>query len=98
MHNLVLGCLLDLSENAKTNPHITAWRGKDDVSAAHLFCDIWRDEETDIGVAREHTGVIEGMYGQWHGDAGVMMGAVGSIRGPLGEQPGVEANISMTRL
>lgn len=60
MHNLVLGCLLDLCENTKAIPHVGAWRGKDDTSAAHLFCDIWRREEQDIGVARHHTGAISG--------------------------------------
>lgn len=58
MHNLVLGCLLDLCENPKTVPHINSWRGKDDISAAHLFCDIWRAEETEMGVEREKSGAI----------------------------------------
>jgi len=58
MHNLVLGCLLDLTENPKAIPHILAWRGKNDQSAAHLLCDIWRDEERAIGVKRESTGAI----------------------------------------
>ena len=62
MHNLVLGCLLDLTENPKAIPHITAWRGKNDQSAAHLLCDVWRDEEMVIGVKRESTGAIAGMH------------------------------------
>ncbi len=60
MHNLVLGCLLDLSENPKTIPHINAWRGKGDISAAHQFCEIWREEERTIGVQRENNGAIAG--------------------------------------
>ena len=60
MHNLVLGCLLDLSENAKTVPHINAWRGSGDISAAHLLCDIWRNEELDMKVNRDNSGAISG--------------------------------------
>ena len=60
MHNLILGCLLDLAENPKTTPHILAWRGRDDISAGHLFCNMWRDEENDIGTQRENTGAIAG--------------------------------------
>ncbi|XP_013410709.1 cilia- and flagella-associated protein 69 [Lingula anatina] len=58
MHNLILGCLLDLTENPKAIPHINAWRGKDDMSAAHLFCDIWRSEEREMGVQRDQQGAI----------------------------------------
>ena len=61
MHNLVLGCLLDLSENAKTVPHINAWRGNGDISAAHLLCDIWRNEERDMKVNRDNSGAISGI-------------------------------------
>lgn len=60
MHNIVLGCLLDLSENVKALPHMNAWRGKGDVSAAHLLCDMWRQEESDMGVKRDSTGAILG--------------------------------------
>ena len=60
MHNLILGCLLDLCENSKTVSHIRVWRGKDDKSAAHLFCDIWRKEEHDLGVVRTEAGALAG--------------------------------------
>ncbi len=60
MHNLVLGVLLDLLENPKAIPHVTAWHGRQDISAAHLLCNIWRDEEQEIGVPREKTGAIQG--------------------------------------
>ena len=60
MHNLILGCLLDLCENPKTVAHVNAWRGNDDISAAHLFCNVWRNEEFDMGVAREHNGAMLG--------------------------------------
>ena len=61
MHNLFLGCLLDLCENPKTVHHVVTWRGKNNISAAHLFCDIWRNEERDIGVKRDQNGAIAGM-------------------------------------
>ena len=61
MHNLILGCLLDMCENPKTIAHINAWRGKSDVTAAHLFCEIWRSEERDMGVQRDHTGSMTGL-------------------------------------
>lgn len=58
MHNLFLGCLLDLCENPKTVHHVVTWRGKNNISAAHLFCEIWRNEERDMGVKRDNTGAI----------------------------------------
>ncbi|XP_062615202.1 cilia- and flagella-associated protein 69-like [Saccostrea cucullata] len=57
-HNLILGCLLDLCENPKTIHHIHTWRGKDNCSAAHLFCEIYRNEEKDMGVKRDKDGAI----------------------------------------
>lgn len=58
MHNLVLGCLLDLCENPKTIHHVLTWRGKDNASAPHLFCDIFRNEERELGVRRTKDGAI----------------------------------------
>jgi len=60
MHTQVFGCLLDLAENPKTLPHLSTWRGKDDISAAHLFCEKWREEEDLMGVKRDVTGAIMG--------------------------------------
>nr|KAG5707622.1 hypothetical protein BaRGS_031004 [Batillaria attramentaria] len=58
MHNLIMGCLLDLCENPKTINHVLTWRGQDSSSAAHLFCHIWRKEETEIGCKRDAHGAI----------------------------------------
>ncbi|XP_074659217.1 cilia- and flagella-associated protein 69-like isoform X1 [Tubulanus polymorphus] len=58
MHNLILGCLLDLTENPKCLPHINTWRGQGDKSAAHLMCELWREEEREMGVPREESGAI----------------------------------------
>lgn len=60
MHNLVLGCLLDLCENPKTIHHVLTWRGQDAATAAHLFCEIWRTEEREMGVRRNQNGAIVG--------------------------------------
>ena len=54
----VLGCLLDLLENQKTLSHVVAWRGRDDSTAPHLLCRLWREEEAQIKVSRDVTGVI----------------------------------------
>lgn len=61
MHNVILGCLLDLCENPKTVNHILAWRGKTGCTAAHLLCQIWRNEENEIGVKRDNQGAIFGI-------------------------------------
>lgn len=58
LHSQILGCFLDLSENQKTLSHIGVWRGKKNVSTAHLLCEIWRREEEHIGVKRDTAGAI----------------------------------------
>ncbi len=60
MQNLVLGCILDLMDNAKTLAHLMQWEGKNNQKIAHLLCHIWREEENDIGVLRDQFGVIVG--------------------------------------
>jgi len=60
MHNQLLGCLLDLMENQKTMSHVTVWRGKDNIMASHLLCELWRDEERRLGVQRDSTGAVAG--------------------------------------
>jgi hypothetical protein len=62
MDNLILGCLLDLCENPKTVHHVLTWRGHENISAAHLFCEIWRNEEREIGVKRDPNGAISGRF------------------------------------
>ncbi|KAL8615408.1 hypothetical protein ACOMHN_036228 [Nucella lapillus] len=58
MHNVIMGCLLDLCENPKTINHVLTWRGRDSSTAAHLFCHIWRKEEAEIGAKRDTQGAI----------------------------------------
>lgn len=58
MHNLIMGCLLDLCENPKTINHVLTWRGQDSSTAAHLLCHIWRKEEVEIGCKRDSHGAI----------------------------------------
>jgi len=58
MQNLILGCVLDLSDNPKTLTHMLQWESKDNQSIAHFLCALWRDEERDLGVERDENGVI----------------------------------------
>ncbi|XP_071803414.1 cilia- and flagella-associated protein 69-like [Asterias amurensis] len=58
MHNLILGCLLDLCENAKTVAHMLAWRSNKDTTVATLLIKIWKQEEQTLGVPREQNGTI----------------------------------------
>jgi len=60
MHNELLGCLLDLMENPKTMSHVSVWRGKDNMTAAHLLCQLWRDEERRLDVQRDAAGAVTG--------------------------------------
>ncbi|ESO82065.1 hypothetical protein LOTGIDRAFT_223522 [Lottia gigantea] len=58
MYNVIIGCLLDLCENPKTMNHILTWRGRNNITAPHLFCDIWRHEDLSIGACRDVNGAI----------------------------------------
>ncbi|XP_052820058.1 cilia- and flagella-associated protein 69-like [Mya arenaria] len=76
MHNLILGCLLDLCENPKTIHHVLTWRGKENSSAAHLFCETWRGEERDLGVKRDGNGAIADVHKP-------LMGSLQDIKGVI---------------
>lgn len=58
MQSLVLGCLLDLSDNLKSLNHLIQWEGNNNVKIAHLLCELWRTEERDLGVKRDANGII----------------------------------------
>lgn len=58
MQNLILGCILDLSDNPKTLTHMLQWESKDNNNISHFLCALWRDEEKDIGVDRDENGII----------------------------------------
>jgi len=60
MHNQLLGCLLDLMENQKTMSHVSVWRGNDNMTTPHLLCELWREEESQLGVQRNATGTVAG--------------------------------------
>ena len=60
MQNLILGCILDLSDNPKTLTHMLQWESKDNNNISHFLCALWRDEEKDIGVERDENGIITG--------------------------------------
>ncbi|XP_077978018.1 cilia- and flagella-associated protein 69-like [Glandiceps talaboti] len=58
MHNLILGCILDMCENPKSIHHVMTWRGSNDRTAPSLFVEIWRKEEEEMGVSRGPQGTI----------------------------------------
>lgn len=58
MQNLILGCVLDLSDNPKTLTHILQWEGKANIRISHFLCDLWRTEENENGVERDENGII----------------------------------------
>ncbi|KAL2307351.1 hypothetical protein Nmel_000309, partial [Mimus melanotis] len=56
--NIILGILVEFSDNAKTTSHMSIWRGKRDQTAANLLIQLWRQEELDLGVGRDKYGRI----------------------------------------
>lgn len=58
MQNLILGCVLDLSDNPKTLTHLLQWEGKDNCKISHFLCELWRTEEKENGVDRDENGII----------------------------------------
>ncbi|CAF3323798.1 unnamed protein product [Rotaria socialis] len=58
LQNVILGCVLDLSENSKCLHFIMTWQGQKQQQFTHLLCELWRDEEREIHVSRTEKGVI----------------------------------------
>ncbi|CAF0835162.1 unnamed protein product [Adineta ricciae] len=58
LQNIVLGCVLDLTDNSKCLHFIMAWQGRKQQQFTHVLCELWRDEEREIYVARTEKGVI----------------------------------------
>ncbi|NXI28777.1 CFA69 protein, partial [Sterrhoptilus dennistouni] len=56
--NIILGILVEISDNPKTTLHMGMWRGKRDQTAANLLIQLWRQEEFDLGVRRDEDGKI----------------------------------------
>ncbi|NXQ25123.1 CFA69 protein, partial [Alaudala cheleensis] len=56
--NIILGILVEFSDNRKTTSHMRIWRGKRDQTAANLLIQLWRQEELDLGVRRDQYGKI----------------------------------------
>ncbi|NXR59288.1 CFA69 protein, partial [Rhadina sibilatrix] len=56
--NIILGILVEFSDNPKTTLHMGIWRGKRDQTAANLLIQLWRQEELDLGVRRDQDGRI----------------------------------------
>ncbi|XP_018419895.1 PREDICTED: cilia- and flagella-associated protein 69 [Nanorana parkeri] len=58
MNNLLLGILVEFCDNPKTIPHILTWRGKDNDTVPKLLVRLWKQEEEELGVRRDHFGRI----------------------------------------
>ncbi|NXH04731.1 CFA69 protein, partial [Loxia leucoptera] len=58
LSNLILGLLVEFSDNAKTILHMNIWRGKRGQTAAKVLIQLWRQEEMDLGVKRDQYGKI----------------------------------------
>jgi cilia- and flagella-associated protein 69 len=50
LQNILLGCILDLTENSKCLHFIMSWQGKQQQLFPHVLCELWRDEEREIQV------------------------------------------------
>ena len=42
--------------------HVQSWRGKKQISAGKLLVELWKKEESNMGVARDKTGKVTGNY------------------------------------
>ncbi|NXL93444.1 CFA69 protein, partial [Alectura lathami] len=56
--NTILGILVEICDNPKSTFHISTWRGEKDQTAAKLLIQLWRQEESDLGVKRDQHGRI----------------------------------------
>ncbi|CAI9736367.1 ciliaflagella69-likeassociated and flagella-associated 69-like [Octopus vulgaris] len=60
MRSTILSFLVDLCHtNQKTIRHILIWRGsRHSITAPHLFCRIWQEEEKEMEVIKDSMGLI----------------------------------------
>ncbi|NWS07660.1 CFA69 protein, partial [Motacilla alba] len=56
--SIILGILVEISDNPKTVLHMSLWRGKRAQTAANLLIQLWRQEELELGVKRDQYGRI----------------------------------------
>lgn len=42
--------------------HVQSWRGKKQISASKLLVELWKNEESNMGVTRDKTGKMAGKY------------------------------------
>ncbi|KAF6730547.1 Cilia- and flagella-associated protein 69 [Oryzias melastigma] len=58
VHGVVLSTLLDLCDNPNTLPYLLSWRDVTGQTAPRLLLQLWREEEEELGVGRNHHGGI----------------------------------------
>ncbi|NXG71910.1 CFA69 protein, partial [Baryphthengus martii] len=59
--NIILGILVEFCDNPKTTLHISTWRGQKEQTAAKLLIQLWRQEESELGVERDRWGRLVDM-------------------------------------
>ena len=45
--------------------HVQAWRGEKQITAGKLLVELWKKEESNMGVLRDQMGTITGNYCSW---------------------------------
>ncbi|KAM6899608.1 cilia- and flagella-associated protein 69 [Xenentodon cancila] len=58
VQSIVLSILLDLCDNTNAMRHIKSWRDAGGQTAARLLLQLWREEEEELCVIRDHHGGI----------------------------------------
>ena len=51
-----------LSGSFQALAHVQSWRGKKQISAGKLLVELWKNEESNMGVTRDKTGKMAGKY------------------------------------
>ncbi|XP_030003063.1 cilia- and flagella-associated protein 69 [Sphaeramia orbicularis] len=56
MHSVILATLLELCDNPNTLSHLLSWRDSGGQTAPRLLLQMWREEEEELQVSRNHYG------------------------------------------
>ncbi|KAF7651997.1 hypothetical protein LDENG_00102730 [Lucifuga dentata] len=58
IHGVTLATILELCDNPNTLCHILSWKDHAGQTAPSLLLQLWREEEAELGVSRDHHGGI----------------------------------------
>ena len=59
MHVFLTSGFLDIRQALA---HVQAWRGAKQITTGKLLVELWKNEESNMGVPRDKTGKITGKY------------------------------------